>query len=75
MANVTSNGKNGGAWLKAWRSAMAGLMVAVAVGFWNAGIEFAGLSEAVDGLKASVEKIDDRVLYLERNLSAYGQPR
>jgi len=69
MALATSNGRNGGFWLKAWRTAMAGLMVAVVIGFWRAGIEFAGLSEAVVGLKASVEKIDSRVLYLERNTS------
>ncbi len=57
---------NGATWLKAWRISMASLMVAAIVAAWQASREFGVLSEAVNGLKGSVEKIDARVLYLER---------
>ena len=57
---------NGATWLKAWRISMASLMVAAIIAAWQASREFGVLSEAVNGLKTSVEKIDSRVLYLER---------
>ena len=60
-----SNG-NGATWLKVWRTAMAALMVAAIVAAWTARGEFGGLRVAVEGLQTSVEKIDGRVLYLER---------
>lgn len=57
---------NGDRWLKAWRVAVASLMVAAVVGAWTSAKEFAALTEAVGNLKAAVDRIDDRVLYLER---------
>ncbi len=61
-----TNGRNGATWLKAWRGAVATLMVAAVIAAWQASKSFEGLRVAVEGLQGSVEKIDGRVLYLER---------
>ena len=60
------NSANGRYALRIWRGCVASLMVLAVAGAWTATRELAALTEAVDGLKASMERIDKRVLYIER---------
>lgn len=55
-----------GIWSKTWHGAVAALMVGAIFAAWHAKGELSELRIAVEGLQASVEKIDGRVLYLER---------
>ena len=55
-----------GALNKILATVIAGLLLAAALGTYSASGRLASMEATVEGMKASIVKIDDRVTYLER---------
>ena len=49
-----------------WKTIVAGLALAGIIAVWDGGRELSALTESVNGLKTTVDKIDRRVIHLER---------
>lgn len=49
-----------------WRAVLAGLILATALGIWEASRQLAKIETSLDAIKISLQNLDERVTYLER---------
>ena len=60
-----SNG-NSASYTGLWRGVLAALLVAAAVGAWEASRQLAKIEASLEAIRTSLESLDERVTYLER---------
>lgn len=49
-----------------WRTVLAGLILATAVGIWEASRQLAKIETSLSAIELSLKSLDERVTYLER---------
>lgn len=49
-----------------WRTVLAGLILATAIGIWEASRQLAKIETSLDAIQISLQSLDERVTYLER---------
>ena len=57
---------NGASYTGLWRTVLAGLILAAAIGIWEASRQLAKIEISLSAIQLSLESLDERVTYLER---------
>ena len=57
---------NGASYTGLWRTVLAGLILAAALGAWNVTTQLASINASLLAIQGSIEGLDERVKWLER---------
>lgn len=57
---------NGASYTGLWRTVLAGLILAAAIGVWEASRQLAKIDARLEVMEASFQKMDERLTWLER---------
>ena len=57
---------NGASYTGLWRTVLAGLILAAAIGVWEASRQLSKVETRLESMEQSFQKIDERLTWLER---------